>query len=94
MKMRIMVGDGLSFDDSEDERAPGLDDCFEDHGWSSRVNINYASEELSCSDPDASDEEKDPKYPWFKIEDSNKNYKFKVGLEFVSLDEFKEAITK
>ncbi|KAI5419142.1 hypothetical protein KIW84_043363 [Lathyrus oleraceus] len=86
--------DGLSYDDSEDERALGLDDCFEDRGRSSGVksitkkhkltsekvitivdnassfsgldnemDINYASEEVGSSDPDASDEENDPKYP-------------------------------
>ncbi|KAI5415887.1 hypothetical protein KIW84_041067 [Lathyrus oleraceus] len=117
--------DDLSFDDSEDEIALGLDDFFEEHGRSDGVkviankhkltpksvptvvdnassssgvdnemDINYASEELESSDLDASDEEKDTKYPKFKMEDLDKNYKFGVGLEFVSLDEFKEAITE
>ncbi|CAL5198392.1 unnamed protein product [Lathyrus oleraceus] len=115
--------DGLSFDDSEDEIAIELDDCFEDHGKTSDVkvtaknhkrtkkrvqividnarsskgvdhemDINYASEELGSSDHDASDKEKDPKYPRFKMKDLDKNYKFRVGLEFVTLEEFKEAI--
>ncbi|XP_050890202.1 uncharacterized protein LOC127095575 [Lathyrus oleraceus] len=89
--------DSLSFDDSEDERALGLDDIFEDHdrtsgvkvtakkhkitpkkvpivvdnassssGMDNEMGINYSSEELGSSDPDTSDEEKDPKYPRFK----------------------------
>ncbi|KAI5402328.1 hypothetical protein KIW84_050078 [Lathyrus oleraceus] len=93
--------DGLSFDDSEHERDPGLDDCFdfienqvEEKGKRGRIKvatrkhnhtpkkvpigvdnvgscgvvdneiiINYASDELGSSDSDASDEEKEPKYP-------------------------------
>ncbi|KAI5386016.1 hypothetical protein KIW84_072549 [Lathyrus oleraceus] len=116
--------DDLSFDDSEDERALGLDDCFdfienqvEEKGKRGRIKvaarkhkhtpkkvpigvdnvgscsgvdnemiINYASDEFGSSDPDASDGEKEPKYPRFKMHDLDKNYKFKVGLEFVSLE--------
>ncbi|XP_050890787.1 uncharacterized protein LOC127096238 [Lathyrus oleraceus] len=51
--------------------------------------INYASDELGSNDPDASDGEKEPKYPRFKMQDLDKNYKFKVGLEFVSLENLK-----
>ncbi|KAI5413836.1 hypothetical protein KIW84_058111 [Lathyrus oleraceus] len=121
---------GLSFDDSEDERALGLDNFFdfienqvEENGKIGRIKfvarkhkhtpkkvpigvdnvgscsgmdnemiINYASDELGSSAPDASDGEKEPKYPRFKMQDLDKNYKFKVGLKFISLEEFKEAI--
>ncbi|KAI5416704.1 hypothetical protein KIW84_041652 [Lathyrus oleraceus] len=63
--------DGLSFDDSEDEITLELDDCFEDQGKTSggvdnEMDINYASKELGSSDHDASDIEKDPKYPRMK----------------------------
>ncbi|KAI5408446.1 hypothetical protein KIW84_054325 [Lathyrus oleraceus] len=58
------------------------------------METNYASDELGSSDPDASDQESGPRYPRFKMEEPENNYKFKVGLEFVSLDEFKEANTE
>ncbi|KAI5393976.1 hypothetical protein KIW84_060902 [Lathyrus oleraceus] len=102
---------GLSFDDSEDERPLGLDDYFDliknqveekgkrgrikvaankhkhtpkkvpigvdNVGSCSRVDnemiINYASDEIGSSDPDASDREKEPKYPRFKMQDLDKN---------------------
>ncbi|KAI5389895.1 hypothetical protein KIW84_075273 [Lathyrus oleraceus] len=104
--------DGLSFDDSEDERALGLDDCFgfienkvKEKGKRGRIKvtarkhkhtpkkemiINHASDELGSSDPDASGGEKEPKYPRIKMEDLDKNCKFKVGLESVSLEELKK----
>lgn len=71
-----------------------VDNAGSSSGVDNEMDINYASEELGSSDPDASDEEKDLKYPRFKMEDFDKNYKFIVGLEFVSLAEFKEAITE
>ncbi|KAI5383748.1 hypothetical protein KIW84_070924 [Lathyrus oleraceus] len=85
-------GHGLSFDNTKDERALGLDDDIYE-----QVKIdetNYCSDEPGSSDSDASDNEKEPKYPRFKMNELNKNYKFKVGLEFGSLEEFKEAITE
>lgn len=54
--------------------------------------INYASDELGSSDPDTSNGEKEPKYPRFKMQNLDKNYKFKMGLELVSLQEFKKSI--
>lgn len=36
----------------------------------------------------------EPKYLRFQMEEFDKNYKFKEGLKFVSLDEFSEAITE
>lgn len=42
------------------------------------METNYASDELGSSDLDASDNESGPKYPRFKMEELNKNYKFKV----------------
>ncbi|CAI8596547.1 unnamed protein product [Vicia faba] len=67
------------------------------------MDTNYASDELCSSDPDASDQENELKYPRFKMKELDKNYKFKVGLEFgscwsgkaaskKSLYEFKEEI--
>lgn len=56
------------------------------------IETNYYSDDLGSSGPDASDNENEPKYPRFNMEELNKNYKFKVGLEFGSLEEFKEAI--
>ncbi|CAI8591611.1 unnamed protein product [Vicia faba] len=39
--------DGLSFDDSEDERAIGLDDCFEDQDRSSGVKVVAMKDKLT-----------------------------------------------
>ncbi|CAI8596581.1 unnamed protein product [Vicia faba] len=78
--------DGLSFDDSEDERVLGF-------GMDNEVDINYVSHKLGSSDPNVSSDEKEPRYPRFKIEDLSKSYRFKVGLKFGTLDEFKEEIT-
>ncbi|KAK2401055.1 hypothetical protein QL285_050686 [Trifolium repens] len=133
---------GIHFDDSEDERALGLDDGFgieleeqpiplqicdvgcskkkrrktvanrntpkksnvsdnnEDLGVDDDIVMEqrYDSEELNSSDPDVSDGEKAPKYDKFRMEELHKDYEFKEGLEFASLEEFKErkhqAITK
>lgn len=120
--------DGLSFDNSEDERDLGLDDFFgfienkvKEKGKRGRIKvtvrkhkhtpkkvpigvdivgsrsgvvnemiINHASDELGSSDPNASGWEKEPKYPRIKMEDLDKNCKFKVGLESVSLEELKK----
>ncbi|MCI21746.1 hypothetical protein A2U01_0042916, partial [Trifolium medium] len=57
------------------------------------MDENYASEELNSSDPDASDSEKAPKYDRLRMEELTASYKFKKGLEFASLEEFKLAIT-
>jgi hypothetical protein len=126
---------GIHFDDSEDERALGLDDGFgieleeqpiplqicdvgskkkrrktvanrntpkksnvsdnnEDLGVDDDIVMEqkYDSEELNSSDPDVSDGEKAPKYDKFRMEELHKDYEFKVGLEFASLQEFKTAI--
>ncbi|CAJ2652425.1 unnamed protein product [Trifolium pratense] len=133
---------GIHFDDSEDERALGLDDGFgssdddvdpeflptrmmvdgQTYNLKTRLNhtvggsssstpaicnvpdsslndqfvmeTEYVSEELGSSDPDDSDNEKGPKYDLFRMEDLNKDYKFKKDLQFKSLEEFKEAIMK
>ncbi|XP_058746525.1 uncharacterized protein LOC131619449 [Vicia villosa] len=98
--------------DSEDERATGLEDGFEDIDVSvprkealSLSDVMRGSEkkemededeyvinELDSSDPDLSDEEKVHKFEKFKKEHFNKNFKFEWGMEFNSLDEFREAI--
>ncbi|KAK2366668.1 hypothetical protein QL285_080025 [Trifolium repens] len=124
---------GIHFDDSEDERAVGLDDGFDvdleppppppmvDVGCSrnirtktvakrntpKKVNVietgvdvvddvemekTYESDELNSSDPDAEDGNKGTRYEKFRMEDLHKDYDFKIGLEFASLTEFKDAI--
>ncbi|XP_058756990.1 uncharacterized protein LOC131630222 [Vicia villosa] len=55
-------------------------------------DVDYESEELGSSDPDVSDNEKMPKYEKFRGELLNKDYEFKLGMEFNSLVEFKDAI--
>ncbi|XP_058784822.1 uncharacterized protein LOC131659682 [Vicia villosa] len=98
--------------DSEDERATGLEDGFEDidvsvpmkeaHSLSDVMRGSkkkemededeYVTDELDSSDPDLSDEDKVHKFEKFKKEHFNKNFKFEWGMEFNSLDEFREAI--
>ncbi|XP_058776394.1 uncharacterized protein LOC131650710 [Vicia villosa] len=58
------------------------------------MDFDYVSDHLDSSEPDVSGDEKEPRYPRFKIEELSKSYMFKVGLEFGSLDEFKEAFTE
>ncbi|CAL5195758.1 unnamed protein product [Lathyrus oleraceus] len=130
---QVEEADGLSFNDSGDERALGLDDYFDvienqveekeekkgriklaarkhkhtqkkvligvdnvgvSSGMDNEMEINYASDELGSNDHNASDREKEPKYLRFKMQDLDKNYKLKVGLKFVSLEEFKGSITE
>ncbi|KAI5435370.1 hypothetical protein KIW84_021975 [Lathyrus oleraceus] len=50
------------------------------------------SDELGSSDPDASEAEKLPKYEKFRKEQLGKDYEFKLGTEFNSLTDFKDAI--
>ena len=52
----------------------------------------YHSDELDSSDPDNSDHENGPKYPKFRKEQLNPKYEFKLGMEFNSNREFKDAI--
>jgi len=52
----------------------------------------YHSDELYSSNPDNSDHENGPKYAKFRKEQLNENYEFKLGMEFNSLKEFKDAI--
>jgi hypothetical protein len=52
----------------------------------------YQSDELNSSDPDAEDGNKGTRYEKFRVEDLHKDYVFKIGLEFASLTEFKDAI--
>ncbi|XP_039685105.1 uncharacterized protein [Medicago truncatula] len=109
---------GDKFDDSEEDKALGLEDGFgladsnnfmiegpsttlpntrnEDEVLLDEVEIDvdYESDSLGSSDPDDSDEEKGPRYEKFRMEQLNKKFKFKVGIEFKSLDEFKEALTE
>jgi hypothetical protein len=52
----------------------------------------YHSDELDSSDPDNSDHESGPKYEKFRKEQLNAQYQFKLGMEFNSMKEFKDAI--
>ncbi|CAI8591544.1 unnamed protein product [Vicia faba] len=58
-------------------------------------DVDYASEELESSDADESDMDdkpSKPKYEKFRSELLNKDFQFKLGMEFISLSEFKDAI--
>jgi len=55
------------------------------------IDGDYLSEELGSSNPDDSDDGT-IKYGQFRKEQLNKDFKFKLGMEFNSLAEFKEAI--
>jgi hypothetical protein len=55
-------------------------------------NSAYESDELGSSDPDASYEERGPIYENFRKEQMHKDYKFKFGMKFNSLNDFREAI--
>lgn len=123
---------GVHFDDSEEERALGLDDGFEDeltvkspkgrrkvcstHKASSpakraamgmildsssdedadyEMEDDYESEELYSSATESEEDNtglKKMRYPVFKKEEFNKDYKFMIGLEFRSIGEFKEVM--
>jgi hypothetical protein len=56
------------------------------------VSDGYESAELGSSDPDASDDEKGPKYEKYRKAHMSEHFKFKYGMEFNSLPEFREAI--
>ncbi|XP_058783308.1 uncharacterized protein LOC131657984 [Vicia villosa] len=53
---------------------------------------DYVSEELDSSDPDKFEDEKGSRFEKFWKEQFNKNFKFKWGMQFNSLDDFREAI--
>ncbi|CAI8615148.1 unnamed protein product [Vicia faba] len=58
-------------------------------------DVDYASEELESSDADESDMDdkpSKPKYEKFRSKMLNKDFQFKLGMEFISLSEFKDAI--
>lgn len=57
-----------------------------------QIDGDYESDELGSSDPDDSDREKGPKYERFRKTQLCKTFQFKVGVEFSSTKEFKEAI--
>ena len=52
----------------------------------------YFSEELDSSDPDESDHERGPRYEKFRRGQLNKDFEFRLGMEFNSLKEFEDAI--
>ncbi|XP_039682969.1 uncharacterized protein [Medicago truncatula] len=55
------------------------------------IDRDYLSEEFGSSDPDDSNDET-IKYDQFRMVHLNKDFKFKIGMEFNTLVEFKEAI--
>jgi hypothetical protein len=55
-------------------------------------DVEYFSEELDSSDPDASDGEHGIRFEKFRPEQLNADYQFKLGMEFNSLKQFKDAI--
>ncbi|XP_058756746.1 uncharacterized protein LOC131629959 [Vicia villosa] len=58
-------------------------------------DVDYASEELDSEDVDDSDmgeKPSKPKYDNFRSELLNKDFQFKLGMEFKSLSKFKDAI--
>lgn len=52
----------------------------------------YYSDELDNSDPNDSGDKEWPKYERFRKEQLNKDYKFKWGMKFNSLVDFREEI--
>ncbi|KAI5444174.1 hypothetical protein KIW84_012698 [Lathyrus oleraceus] len=79
---RIIVEDG------EQGGVNGKNVCCMDNV----MEINYASDELGSNDPNNLDHEKEQRYDKFIVEELGNNYKIKVGLKFLSLDEFTEEI--
>ena len=55
------------------------------------IDANYSTDELD-SDVDIAYEDGGRKYPIFKGEDMCKEFKFKLGMEFSSLKQFKQAL--
>lgn len=52
----------------------------------------YKSDDIYSNDPDESDSKKGPKTNVFKMSQLKKTFKFKVGMKFKLIAEFKEAI--
>ncbi|KAI5406625.1 hypothetical protein KIW84_053096 [Lathyrus oleraceus] len=83
-------------DDSEDERATAYFDGFEGIDVTKPIREEpnksmdsddvYYSDELNSSDPDDSCDEERPKYARFRKEHLNKDFIFKWGMEFNTLD--------
>ncbi|XP_058765177.1 uncharacterized protein LOC131638625 [Vicia villosa] len=70
----------------------GLLPCPKKKKYDDEDEEEYLSEELNSSDPDNSEDDKKPKFEKFKKEQLTKDFKFKWGMEFTSLDDFREAI--
>ncbi|KAI5433621.1 hypothetical protein KIW84_020772 [Lathyrus oleraceus] len=52
----------------------------------------YVGDELDNSDPDVSDDDNGPEFDKFRIDQLNNNLKFKWGMQFDSLYDFREEI--
>lgn len=50
----------------------------------------YVSDEIYNSNPDVSDDDNGPNFEKFRKYQLNKNFKFKWGMQFNSLDDFRE----
>ncbi|XP_058769901.1 uncharacterized protein LOC131643640 [Vicia villosa] len=70
----------------------GLLPCPKKKKYDDEDEEEYLSEELNSSDPDNSEDDKKLKFEKFKKEQLTKDFKFKWGMEFTSLDDFREAI--
>ena len=64
-------------------------DCVGQH----EINEEYDSEQV-CSDVDTDEgvSDKVPKFVKYNAEDMNKSFKFRLGMEFCSLKDFKHAL--
>lgn len=65
-----------------------------DSGSEYELSDEYMSEELDSYDGVDSDSGVIARYPQFRKEELDKRFKFKLGMEFKSLEEFKKAILK
>lgn len=52
----------------------------------------YVSDELDNSDPNVYDDDNGPKFEKFRKDQLNTNFKFKWGMQFNSIDDFREEI--
>ncbi|KAK2357901.1 hypothetical protein QL285_095132 [Trifolium repens] len=83
-------------DETQSESIPNSFSIVFNHGvGASNRNFEHAayeSEELGSSDPDDSDEERGPRYERYRKEHMHQGYKWKFGLEFNSLQEFRDDV--
>ncbi|XP_058767340.1 uncharacterized protein LOC131641032 [Vicia villosa] len=78
--------------DSEDERATALDDGFGLVDVTLPVSEGPLVASLLTYPSKGKEDEKEHRFEKFKKEELNKDYKFKWGMEFNTLNDFREAI--